>query len=200
MSGILRPEIEVAGEDCGRRLRRGVEWAPLGGGKSRIGRALARLVVQRAQAQRLRAALDVGVVVEMRRRHAQRTHRRLQGWPRPQRAASTPCPGPAGQGSAWRRAESTPVARIDGVAEAAPAPVIPRDIHGDAFDPMKPRKQRRELGELVAIVIAFQARKLSASSCTHRHVEVRPSRGCRLDDAREIDAAVESASPLERSR
>jgi hypothetical protein len=59
-------------------LRRGVEGPAFGRRVPGLHRALARLVVQVAQALRLGAPLHVGVVLEVRRRHAQRAHRRLQ--------------------------------------------------------------------------------------------------------------------------
>ena len=105
--------------------------------------------------------------------------------------------GSAGQGSAWRRAESTPQAREDRVAEA-PAPRrlrprrrrrSPRRACSPAAAPRAARTGRRRR-------CPASAAKLSATSCTQSTSKSAIARAV-AHDAREVDAAVDAAAPLD---
>src|SRR6185436_12968245 len=99
-----------------------------------------------------------------------------------------------GEGMAPRGGDT--VAREDRVAEAAALAVLAHHVHAVALDARVAGEERPQLGELVTLVVALEPREVVRDLLHAEDVEVR-DRPRGLHDAREVDAAVEAAAPLD---
>ena len=195
MFGCVGREVEIAADDRGGRSRREREGLAGIAGLARRAGVLAGLDVQSPQRVDLRDPLPDRVVLEVRRRHPDRSGRRLDhGLDGDTLHAGRRGIGGPGQQVPEHLADGQP--REDRVAEEATSAAAVVLVGRGAEEAAVPGERRTEPRHLVLAGTAGQVREADRDFLQAQHVEVGEVTGL-ADDALGVDAAVDAAAPLD---